>query len=186
MPGAILAAGAYALASLSYSLIWKQLLLADVLMLALLYSFRLYAGGIYAGVAISDWLIVFSVFFFLGLALMKRCVDLVAREPGSPAPATGYRDNEVGLLQTFGITASMTSFAILALYVYSERGKAIYARPELLWGVWLVVFYCVARLWFCAARGEVKEDPVTYVLRAPYCQLSIALSLLLMWLARAS
>jgi len=181
---AVLAVAAYAVCSLSYQVLWKHLLLADVLMLAVLYSFRLYAGGVYAQVEISDWLIVFAVFFFLGLAVMKRLVDLANRDPALPVPDTGYRPQETQLLQTFGITASMTSFAVLALYVFSERSRAIYAHPELLWGVWLVVFYCVGRLWFSIGRGEVKEDPVTYVLRARYCQLSIVLALLLMWVAR--
>jgi hypothetical protein len=48
-----------------------------------------------------------------------------------------------------------------------------------------VVFYCVSRLWFSVLRGEVNEDPVAFVLRTPYCQASVVLSLGLMLLARA-
>jgi 4-hydroxybenzoate polyprenyltransferase len=182
----------YMAASLAYTLAIKKLLLADVLMLAVLYSFRLFAGGVFAAVVVTDWLIVFAIFFFLGLSLMKRLVDIQARTPPAasiPGPVSGpaselYRTEDATLLQMLGIAASMTSFAILALYISSERGRALYPHHEILWGVWLVVFYCVSRLWFCAVRGEVREDPVTFVLRATYCHISVALCLALLLLAR--
>jgi 4-hydroxybenzoate polyprenyltransferase len=178
----------YMAASLAYTLAIKKLLLADVLMLAVLYSFRLFAGGVFAGVVVTDWLIVFAVFFFLGLSLMKRLVDIQARAPAAPSASSSsselYRTEDGTLLQMLGIAASMTSFAILALYISSERGRALYPHHEILWGVWLVVFYCVSRLWFCAVRGEVRDDPVTFVLRATYCHISVALCLALLLLAR--
>jgi 4-hydroxybenzoate polyprenyltransferase len=180
---AFLVVTGYMAASLAYTLAIKKLLLADVLMLAVLYSFRLFAGGVFAGVVVTDWLIVFAVFFFLGLSLMKRLVDIQARAPSTTSSEL-YRTEDGTLLQMLGISASMTSFAILALYISSERGRALYPHHEILWGVWLVVFYCVSRLWFCAVRGEVRDDPVTFVLRATYCHISVALCLALLLLAR--
>ena len=61
----------YAAGSLSYSLLLKQRILIDVLVLAGLYTLRIYYGGAAAGIAISVWTTAFSLFLFLALALLK-------------------------------------------------------------------------------------------------------------------
>ena len=50
--------------------------MVDVLVLAGLYSLRIFAGGVAARIAISEWLIGFSAFFFLSLAFAKRYIEL--------------------------------------------------------------------------------------------------------------
>ena len=54
----------------------KRLLLLDVLLLAGLYTLRLLAGGAAVEIALTPWLLAFSLFFFLGLAFAKRYGEL--------------------------------------------------------------------------------------------------------------
>ncbi|MBL4954010.1 UbiA family prenyltransferase, partial [Neobacillus sp. YIM B02564] len=59
-----------------YSWTLKHYVLIDVLMLALLYTFRVLAGSVATQVPITQWLLAFSIFMFFGLALIKRCAEL--------------------------------------------------------------------------------------------------------------
>ena len=59
---------AYAVASLAYSLAFKQYPLLDGLTLAALYTMRIVGGGIASQHPFSLWLLAFSGFAFLSLA----------------------------------------------------------------------------------------------------------------------
>jgi 4-hydroxybenzoate polyprenyltransferase len=174
----------YGAASLTYTFVIKKMLLADVMALAVLYSFRIFAGGAIAKIAVSEWLVVFSIFFFLGLSLMKRIIDLMDGSQEASQKTAVYRSADVPVLQALGIAASITSLAVLALYISSDRGHAMYTHANVLWGCWLAILYCVSRLWVSALRGEVQEDPVAFALKATFCQVSVALSIVLLFLAR--
>ena len=60
----------------AYSFALKRMLLIDVLTLAGLYTVRVIAGAAATQIDVSFWLLAFSVFFFLSLALVKRFVEL--------------------------------------------------------------------------------------------------------------
>src|SRR4051794_16242258 len=62
----------YMTMSFGYSWRFKSSPLVDVFVLAALYTLRLVAGHEATGVEYSDWLLAFSGFFFLNLALVKR------------------------------------------------------------------------------------------------------------------
>ncbi len=66
----------YLVVTLSYSLHFKTYVLVDVLLLASLYTMRIVAGAVAINVTVSSWLLLFSTFVFLSLALVKRCAEL--------------------------------------------------------------------------------------------------------------
>src|SRR5260370_257427 len=68
----------YAGASLGSSIKLKELPLIDVFLLAGLYTIRLFGGGEASGHWLSLWLLGFSSFLFLSLALVKRVEELIA------------------------------------------------------------------------------------------------------------
>ena len=63
----------YVVATLAYSLRLKREIVVDVLLLSGLYVVRVVAGTYAAGTERSPWLLMFCTFFFLALALVKRC-----------------------------------------------------------------------------------------------------------------
>jgi UbiA prenyltransferase family/haloacid dehalogenase-like hydrolase len=67
----------YIALTLAYSLIVKSYVIMDVLLLSILYTLRILAGSIAIDVKTSSWLLAFSGFMFLSLALVKRCAELV-------------------------------------------------------------------------------------------------------------
>ena len=53
-----------------YSLIFKKFFI-DLLILSLLYTSRIIGGGIIIDISITNWLLYFSLFFFISLASLK-------------------------------------------------------------------------------------------------------------------
>lgn len=173
--GTLFVIAAYALASLSYSLVFKEQPLVDVFLLAGLYTIRLYGGGVATGHTLSLWLLGFSVFLFLGLALLKRVEELrmlalketlaVAAGEAGRTSRRGYLTGDAAILQVFGCCASFASSLVLALFVQREATADLYALPGLLWGVVPLMLFWQCRLWLSTARGYMHDDPIVYASR---------------------
>jgi len=162
---------AYLALTLSYSFIIKSRLMADVLVLAGLYTIRIFAGGVATGIPISEWLIGFSMFLFLSLAFVKRYVELDQTGLDINTDATlklqgrGYRPSDIGLIETLGPTTGYLAVLVLALYIQSDAVQQFYRSPEWLWPIGLVLLYWISRIWFLAKRGELPGDPVVFALK---------------------
>jgi len=163
-PGFLVLLGAYLLMTTAYSLVLKQYVLIDVLMLSLLYTLRIVAGAAAIGVATSHWLLAFSVFIFLSLALVKRCAELRALQQagGESTPGRDYRTGDLMVLWPLGVGAAISAVVVFGLFISSPETAAHYATPGLLWGVALLLIYWLARLWIKTSRGEMHHDPVVY------------------------
>jgi len=81
----------YVTITTAYTFCLKEYVLIDVLTLAVLYTMRIIAGAFAIDVPMSSWLLPFSVFIFLSLALVKRCAELVSLR-AADAEATKGRD----------------------------------------------------------------------------------------------
>ena len=154
----------YYLMTLAYSLLLKRRLLVDVMTLSVLYSLRIVAGGAAGGIPISPWLMGFSVFLFLCLALVKRYTELevCAREGKAMPRGRGYRVSDAPMLGSLGAAAGYGAVLVLALYINSPEVRALYATPEYLWLVCLLLLHWVSRLLMLAHRGEMHDDPVIF------------------------
>ena len=162
--GAGLVLAGYAVMSVSYSLKLKELPLVDVFVLAALYTVRIFGGGVATGYALSLWLLGFSGFFFLGLALLKRVAELseLGRKQQRFASRRGYSIEDLPILQTFGCAASFASSLVLVLFVQRETTAEQYASPGLLWGVVPLMLFWQCRLWLSTTRGYMHDDPIVY------------------------
>jgi 4-hydroxybenzoate polyprenyltransferase len=157
----------YLVLTLVYSLTVKHLLLLDVLLLAGLYTLRLLAGGAAVEIAVTPWLLAFSLFFFLGLAFAKRYGELqrITREGATLSSARAYRGDDLELLLTLGATSGYLSVLVLCLYINSDQVGAQYPRPQVLWFLAPLLLYWISRIWFVAKRGELPGDPVAFAVR---------------------
>ena len=171
----------YAALSLGYSFYLKSQPLVDVFVLAGLYAIRMIGGGIATGYTVSLWLLAFSSFLFLSLAIVKRVAELQAlakRERRGPArletvgggPAhkvagRGYLASDTHILELMGVAASFVTSLVLALYVQSEVMPAGDHRPTLAWGIVPLILFWQCRLWLVTMRGEMHHDPIIFAAR---------------------
>ncbi len=165
--GALPALILYVAMSLSYNFKLKEMPLIDVFVLGGLYTLRLFGGGEASGHQVSLWLLGFSSFLFLSLALIKRVSELHRLPPdrGGELARRGYLREDITILQMMGTAASFTSALVLSLYVQSDTASHAYAQPSLLWGVVPLMLFWQCRLWLSTARGYMQDDPIVYAAR---------------------
>lgn len=160
----------YVAATFVYSLWAKRIIGLDVTILACLYTIRVVAGdeavgADLVGVDSSEWLLGFSCLFFLSLALVKRCSELIQQPAASFDPAVNgrsYRKEDLQVLLSLAAASAIASMAIFARYVGSIDVLQHFSEPRILWLVVPVLIYWQIRLLLLARRGEVDEDPVMF------------------------
>lgn len=155
-------------ATLVYSFALKRLPVVDVLMLAFFYVYRLVAGAVATGVVLTPWLLAFAAFLFVSLGCLKRVSELVLHQKEKMVEklhGRGYLLDDLALVMMFGVNAGFLSTLVLALYINSQEVVTLYHRPELLWGVVIVLLYWLMRVWLLASRGVVHDDPVLFAIR---------------------
>lgn len=171
----------------AYSLFLKKRLLVDVLLLAGLYTFRIVAGAAAVDVLLSPWLLAFSMFFFLSLALGKRYIELgrTADRPHGALPGRGYCPEDFEMLQSLGPTSGFLAVLVYCLYIHSDAVAPLYGRPWVLWLICPILLYWISRFWLFARRKLVTDDPVVFALKDRASLCSIALTAVLLLLASA-
>ena len=163
----------YLAATAAYSFALKRAVILDVLLLAGLYTSRIFAGAFATGVPVSEWLASFSMFLFLSLALLKRGSEIV--ETAQALHGRGYLASDREPIFGMGVASGYLAVLVLALYVSSSEVRVLYSRPAWLWALCPLVLYWVSRLWLRAHRGEVQDDPLLFAIRDPASWLVAAL-----------
>jgi len=175
----LLVLGIYFLATCLYSLWLKQVAGLDIVFLAGLYTLRLIQGGVVVEVKISEWLLAFSLFFFLNLALAKRFSELfnIKEENRHSVVGRGYRALDLNLIATLGSSSAYLSILVLALYVSSDRVRSLYEHPQWIWLTCPIMLTWVTRLWLVTHRGEMDEDPISFAIKDAFSYGTIAMML---------
>lgn len=157
---------AYVGATLAYSLVLKRRAIIDVITLGGLYTIRVIGGVVAAGEIQSHWLLMFSLFLFLCLALVKRCSELVMRrEAGKQdVPGRGYRVADLALLLPAATASGYAAILIVALYMQSPDVARLYQHPTRLWLLYPLLLYWITRITLLASRNEMHDDPVVFAL----------------------
>ena len=158
---------AYVVLTTAYSWWLKERVLVDVLVLAMLYTMRIVTGSVAVGIHTTSWLLAFSLFVFLSLALIKRCAELLLLQQHGSAAAHGrdYRVVDLAVLWPMGLASALAAVVVLGLYINAPETAQRYASPMLLWGLAALMIYWLGRLWIKTARGEMDDDPVLYALK---------------------
>lgn len=172
---------AYYLLTLSYSLKLKRVVMLDVVLLATLYTLRIIAGAVAIAVPLSFWLLAFSMFLFLSLAMLKRYVELhgLAQSTSGNAHGRGYSVEDLALVQSLGGASGYLSVLVLALYINSTASEMLYRHPQVLWLLCPVLLYWISRVWIVAQRGAMHDDPVIFAVVDPVSRTLLAVSALI-------
>jgi 4-hydroxybenzoate polyprenyltransferase/phosphoserine phosphatase len=146
-----------------YSFVLKRQVIVDVMLLAGLYTMRILAGSAATDVRPSFWLLAFSMFILLCLAMTKRYSELrQAIDQEKALSGRGYRPSDLPVVLALGSASGLVSVLILSLYTQSLIVPELYSAPEWIWLVPPLLLYWVARLWLKAGRGEIDDDPVLF------------------------
>jgi 4-hydroxybenzoate polyprenyltransferase len=145
----------------------KRTSLFDVMTLSGLYTMRILGGAAATLIAPSFWLLAFSVFIFLSLAIVKRYaeLDMLIQQGRSSAAGRAYESSDLPVLLSLGTASGYCSVLVLALYINSDQSRDLYARPEILWLVCPLLLYWISRVWLLTQRRLMHDDPIVFALR---------------------
>jgi 4-hydroxybenzoate polyprenyltransferase len=165
----LLVMAAYVGLNLLYVFFLKRKLLVDVLALAGGYTLRLLAGNAAGPVELSSWLLAFSMFLFLSLALVKRYVEIDTTELDAASThkvmGRGYRRADLDMLAQIGVSSGFSAVVVMALYVDAAGKQGLYRIPELIWLICPIILFVIARIWVLAKRREMPDDPVMFIIK---------------------
>lgn len=163
-PAFALVLATYYMMTLGYSLRLKRIVMVDVVLLAGLYTIRIIGGATAIGSELSFWLLAFSMFIFLSLAMLKRYTELVTMlaDGKQDVSGRGYRVDDLAIVQSLGGASGFIAVLVLCLYINSQSGMTLYRHPQLLWLLCPLLLYWVSRTWLLAHRGEMHDDPIIF------------------------
>jgi len=156
----------YLAVAVGYSISFKRVVLFDVFILAGMYTLRVLAGGAAASVEVSQWMLAFSMFFFLGLAFLKRYSELrrLSSSNEQETPGRGYKPSDGEQIRTLGVSSGFMAVLVLALYLNSPAVVKLYTQPNFLWLSCVFLTYWTSRVWLLAYRGQMHEDPLLFAM----------------------
>ncbi|MCA1536408.1 UbiA family prenyltransferase [Bradyrhizobium sp. NBAIM03] len=159
--------GLYLATTIAYSLVLKRKMLVDIVTLAGLYTLRIVAGAVGVGVVLSEWLLIFSLFVFTSLALIKRFSELSLRESVGLADPSNrdYRVTDLNVIAAMAAASAMNAVTVFSLYVSSSAVTPLYSRPWMLWLLTPLLLYWFGRALMMAHRREMPDDPILYAFR---------------------
>jgi 4-hydroxybenzoate polyprenyltransferase/phosphoserine phosphatase len=154
----------YITCTLVYSLFLKRKVLIDVVTLAGLYTVRVYGGLAAINSKQTPWLLMFSLFLFLSLAIVKRCSELIVKRDAGKLElmGRGYRVADLSVLLALGASAGYGAVFVVALYVSSPEVAVLYTHPSRLWLICPLLAYWISRILIISNRGELHHDPVIF------------------------
>ncbi|MBY4870401.1 UbiA family prenyltransferase [Burkholderia sp. Bp9017] len=176
--------GYYAL-TLAYSAVLKRLVMVDVVVLALLYTVRIVAGTTAIATHLTFWLLAFSMFIFLSLALVKRYAELLSMKKRglTQSRGRGYVASDLELVSSLGSASGYLSVLVLAMYIQDPKTAHLYRHPQLIWLACPLLLYWISRTWILAHRGHMHDDPIIFAVRDRVSLVVIGLCGLVFWAA---
>lgn len=175
----------YWLLTTFYSFFLKRFFLLDVSVLAVLYGFRIVAGSNAINIDTTSWLLTFTLFLFLGLALLKRYVELTNQKQlgKNHFVGRGYHIEDLRLVSFLGASSNLIAIFIFAFYIGASETTKLYDNPGILWIINLTISCLLLRIWRLAYHQKIQEDPVLFVLSDRISQSALVICGLLIWLA---
>lgn len=187
LPGAfVFVLAAYYVLTLAYSIVLKRQMAIDVIVLALLYTIRIIAGAAAFSIALTFWMLAFSMFMFLSLALVKRFAELKeARKKGhsEKTRGRGYYPSDLEMISSLGASSGYLAVMVLALYIHDQSTGELYAHPQVIWLACPLLLFWITRIWMLTHRGEMHDDPVVFAVRDRLSLAVGALFCLVFWIA---
>lgn len=146
-----------------YTFHFKKKFLIDIIFLVTFYMLRMYIGSIVSDTLVSDWLILFSIFFFMSLAFLKRAND-VYKYSSISSFNRNYKLKDFNFLKNLSTLSGFLTIIIFIFYINSPKASYIYENTYLLYPIpiVLIIFFILLRKQLI--NKEIRDDPTMHVL----------------------
>jgi len=181
-----LALACYYALTLAYSLVLKRIMTVDVITLATLYTVRIVAGAMVFDISLTFWMLAFSMFLFLSLAMVKRYAELrESRSKGKTGftSGRGYYPGDLEMISSLGAASGYLAVLVLALYIQDQTTQALYHHPQVIWLACPLLLYWITRTWMIAHRGQMHDDPLVFAMKDRNSLIFVVLFAMVFWFA---
>ena len=157
----------YILLSFFYSYFFKKIIIIDLIIISLLFLFRILAGTTILNVEISIYLLFFSQLFFLSLAGIKRLAETKISEnlKNNKLPGRSYLKGNDKLLSIISFIAFTLSLIVLIIYISSSNAKDIYSRAFILYLMCPILATWFLRMYYKAKYSKITGDPIIFAVK---------------------
>jgi 4-hydroxybenzoate polyprenyltransferase len=175
----------YLLLSIIYSIKLKTMIIIDITILTLLYTLRIFSGGIALNAITSQWLLSFSFFIFAALSLIKRLGEIKKLSYDGLISKTRRPYNAEDAIFFLTLTSGCICSAVLtlAIYVGDELAFTQYRTPKILLLICPILFFWLIRLLKLANEGKMPYDPIFFILKDKTSLICLVLSIILYLIA---
>ena len=157
----------YYILTLVYSVLLKRYVVIDVVTLSILHTLRIIAGAMALNIELIFWLLAFSMFIFLSLAMAKRYAELYELKStniNEKVHGRGYLASDKQIIASFGTASGYISVLVLALYLNDADTIKYYSNLEIIWFLCPLLLTWISRIWLLSTRGLMNEDPVIFAM----------------------
>ncbi len=153
--------------TLFYTFFIKQIKWLDVILLAFLYSIRVFAGMTLIVNGFSFWLIFFVLSLSFSLSLLKRYAELatIQAKNGLSIFGRAYAVKDKTKIALLGYISGYLSVLVFTFYIYSKKAQLFYKTPLLLWLISPCLFIWLNHMWQFAQEGKINDDPVIFTVK---------------------
>jgi 4-hydroxybenzoate polyprenyltransferase len=131
---------AYFFINVLYSLYLKHIAIVDVVVISLFYVIRILVGGVAAGVPVSSWLIMCTIFLSLFLILGKRIAEF--KQSVRRKSLEGYTEQFLYMMLSIAAAVSILSYSLYVILVL-QSPYAIYTMFFVLMGIMRYIYLII-------------------------------------------
>ncbi len=148
----------------AYSLYIKRKRFFEAFFLTLVYLLRIFIGVLVIDTGTSQSMILFPLFFFFFLILVKRHTELLlhVNTPVDDPTGRGYQLGDINLIQLLAASSALLSLLIFGLYIASSKVQALYTSPTYLWVVALLGLLWCVNVMVLVQKGKMHNDPIVF------------------------
>ena len=163
----VLVLGAYLALNAAYTLGLKQVVIVDVIAVALGFLLRILAGTVGVGIEPSPWLLMCGLMLTLLLGFGKRRAELAAAASATQRSVLAdYSPRLLDRLITVCVSGTLISYS---LYTISPQTIALHGSADLVYTV-PIVTYALFRYLYLVDREPAAEDPARLMLTDQHLQ----------------
>jgi 4-hydroxybenzoate polyprenyltransferase len=153
----------YFIAMVGYSLVLKNIVVLDVLVVAMGFVLRALAGAVAIGVAFSHWLLICTLLLALFLALAKRRQELMLLAEGAAQHRRILGEYSPYLLDQMIAVVTASTVVSYALYTLAPETVSRFGTDRLVWTLPFVL-YGILRYLYLVHQKEEGGNPTEVLL----------------------
>jgi 4-hydroxybenzoate polyprenyltransferase len=164
----------YFVSMMAYSLALKNVVVVDVLVVAMGFVLRALAGAVAIGVAFSHWLLICTLLFALFLALAKRRQELTLLAEGAAEHRRILGEYSPYLLDQMIAVVTASTVVSYALYTLAPETISRLGTDRLVWTLPFVL-YGILRYLYLVHQKEEGGNPTEVLLNDRPILVTVAL-----------